>query len=107
MIDTRSRSFALGFSAGLLLFALLNLLAAHVRSDCGILAVLRMANCADDIIRIGFPWVVFEEGGFAYRNLFSALALTADVVVALAVSLALGFVSQRYWGQARAKKPTA
>jgi hypothetical protein len=60
-----SRAFFTGFSAGLVLFALANLPAAHLHSDCGLPALLGNSMCADDIARAGFPLIFFEEGGFA------------------------------------------
>ena len=88
--------FLLGFAAGLIVFAGLNLLAAHLRSDCGLPAVLGMAHCADDIRRAGFPFVLWEEGGFAFRHIFSPTLLAADVSLALAVSAAAGWAAQRF-----------
>ena len=89
------RFFAVGFIGGLLICLALNLLAAHLRSDCGLPAVLGLAHCADDIRRAGFPFLFWEEGGFAYRVLFSWPALAADVAVAFGVSAIAGFAVQR------------
>ena len=44
--------FVVTFVAALLLFLVLNLIVASVRSDCGLPAVLGMSGCADDIVRV-------------------------------------------------------
>ena len=84
------RPFLTGFPLGLLLFIFANLLAAHFRSDCGILAILGRSACADDIRRAGFPLLFYEEGGFAYRHVFNAGALAVDGMVGLAMAVAAG-----------------
>lgn len=96
-MKTLSRNSALGFFGYLIIFAAVNIIAAHVQSDCGILGVLGLAGCADDIRRAGFPFLVWENGGLIGRMYFSSAALLADVFIALGLSLAAGFVSQRYW----------
>lgn len=93
-------AFVAGMISALLLFALLTIIVAHVRSDCGIVAVLerlRIAQsaCADDIIRVGFPIVFWEDGGFAYRSVFSASILLIDSSIALFVSIVAGWLWQR------------
>ena len=92
--------FLVGFFATLLAFIALNLIAAHWQSDCGIRAVIGLwlpsfKFCADDIVRVGFPFRVIEEGGFAFRSIFDSGALTADVFVAIAASAAVGWLAQR------------
>jgi hypothetical protein len=49
----------------------LNLLAAHLLSDCGLPSVFGMGHCADDITRAGWPFKFFEEGGFEYHSFFN------------------------------------
>jgi hypothetical protein len=90
------RLFTLGFVGGVVLFGLLNLLAAHLRSDCGLPAVFGLSACADDIRRAGFPWLFWEEGGFAYRSNFYLTPFLADIALALIVSLLLGLGLQRW-----------
>lgn len=94
----KRRSFVFSFGGTLLLFIALNLISAHLRSDCGLLGVLHMSGCADDIRRVGFPLLVWEAGGFAYRQWFHGLALLMDLVIALGVSVAAGLVG-RWWVQ--------
>ena len=95
-MNTGSGRFAIGFLVGLLLFLALNLLAAHLNSDCGLPAILGTAGCADDIKRAGFPMQFWEEGGFAFRSVFSATALLVDVLIGLALSLVVGWIAQAY-----------
>ena len=99
-MDVKLRPVAwFGFSAGLGLLILTNLLSVHIRSDGGLLEGLGIVNhCADCIRRIGFPFQFLEEGGFAYRRNFSALALFLDIVVSLASATAIGFA----WSRRRA-----
>ncbi|MGC1377238.1 MAG: hypothetical protein WA821_13495 [Anaerolineales bacterium] len=59
------RLFLTGFILTLLLFLAVNLLAAHLQSDCGLPAFFNLSGCADDIRRAGFPFLFYEEGGFA------------------------------------------
>ena len=90
------RRFVIAFAAGLVLFAGLNLLWAHLRSDCGLPALLGTSGCADDIRRAGFPFLFYESGGFDYRNLFSAGALAADIGLGLLLALAMGWAAERF-----------
>jgi len=95
----RFRAFALGAASAASLFIVLNIAAAHLRSDCGIRAVIGIwasgwSYCADDIKRVGFPFLVLEQGGFAYRSSFDLAALVLDVVVAIGISLAVGVICQ-------------
>ena len=98
----RSRAFILGFLSGLILFLALNLLAAHLQSDCGLPAVLGFSACADDIRRAGFPFLFWEEGGFAYRSNFYPAMLIVDTAIALGGSVIAGFVAQRIAARRRA-----
>jgi hypothetical protein len=91
------RRFLLGFLIALLLFVGVNLLVAHVRSDCGLPALLGASGCADDIRRAGFPLQFWEEGGFAFRQVFSLPALLVDLGVGLALSVAAGWAASRLW----------
>ena len=74
-----TKRFAIGFGAGILIFITINLLAAHLASDCGLLAVFGRDSCADDIARAGWPVQFYEEGGFAYRAIFSFGKLSLDL----------------------------
>ncbi len=95
----RSRSFAVGFAIGLVVFLAITALAAHLASDCGLPAVLGMSGCADDIRRAGFPLIFWEEGGFAFRSIFDLGALVLDVVAGLAVRAAGGWLAVRMAGR--------
>ena len=97
-MSIKTRAFAFGFGGTLLLFIGLNLLSAHLLSDCGLLGVLNVSGCTDDIRRVGFPLLAWEEGGFAYRQSFNAVALFMDLVIALGASVVVGLVS-RWWGR--------
>jgi hypothetical protein len=95
------RTFVIAFIVALLLFVGANLLWAHVRSDCGLPSLLGQSACADDIGRAGFPIQFWEEGGFAFRRVFSLPALLADGAIGLFVSLAAGWAAQRVRPAAR------
>ncbi|MBL8050953.1 MAG: hypothetical protein JNM46_07000 [Anaerolineales bacterium] len=92
----RLRTFLIGFGIGLFIFILINLIAAHLLSDCGLPAVFGLDHCADDIARAGFPFIFFEEGGFDYRNIFNTSNLVNDIVIAILFSIGLSFVFTRY-----------
>jgi ABC-type antimicrobial peptide transport system permease subunit len=98
--------FILGFVLTFLIFLAINVLAIQMMSDCGIMGALGLAGCADDISRAGFPLLVWEHGGFAYRDNFNAMALLTDVGFAFGVSLVVGFVSQ-WLGSRRTPKALA
>ena len=95
MIHTRS------FFMTLLLFVVLNILVAHFRSDCGLLGILNLAGCNDDVSRIGFPLLVWEVGGFIEHQYFNGMALLIDLVIAVGLSVAVGMAGQ--WWLKRAK----
>jgi hypothetical protein len=95
-----NRIFFLGFFATLLAFITITFIAAHYQSDCGIRAVLglwvpRMNFCADDIVRLGFPFRVIEVGGFAFHSIFDSGALMADLLVSISASAVVGWAAQR------------
>ena len=91
---TSSRAFRNGFLIGLFIFILVNVLAAHLLSDCGLPAILGTDSCADDIARAGFPLIFFEQGGFAYRSIFNLPYLLLDIFVGLDFAVICGFVSR-------------
>ncbi len=82
--------FVLGFVGMLAACAFANLAAAHFQSDCGLPAVFGVSGCADDIVRVGFPLLFWEKGGFDYHADFNPAALAVDVLIALGVSGGLG-----------------
>ena len=90
MRQNTSQRFVIGFVAVLLAFVLLNLLFAHLRSDCGLAAVFGRSGCADDIVRVGFPLQVIERGGFVARSTFDGIALVFDLSLALVLSVLTG-----------------
>jgi ABC-type antimicrobial peptide transport system permease subunit len=89
------QNFLLGFAAGLLIFVLLNLIAAHLSSDCGLFAVIGLDACADDIARAGWPLRFYEAGGFAFRNNFNPLFLLIDMAIGLGLALLSGWIYSR------------
>ena len=91
-----SRTFVGGFLTGLILFALANILAAHLLSDCGLPAILGTSGCADDIIRVGFPLQFLEEGGFAFRHNFNPLYLLVDIGIGFGFAWVSGSLMRRY-----------
>jgi hypothetical protein len=91
---TTSRVFLNGFLIGLFIVILVNLLAAHLLSDCGLSAVLGVDSCADDIARAGFPLVFFEQGGFAYQSFFNLPHLLSDAFIGLSFAITCGFVAR-------------
>jgi len=88
------RPFLTGFILTLLLFLVVNLLAAHLQSDCGLPAFFNLSGCADDIRRAGLPFLFYEEGGFAYRNIFRVDAFAGDIVCGLVLSVLGGAAAQ-------------
>ena len=92
---TPRRTFLKGFLIGLSIFILLNLLAAHLFSDCGLPALFGLAACSDDISRAGFPFVFFEQGGFAYRSNFNFPIFILDLVIGVGIATMTGFYMSR------------
>ena len=92
----RMTRFWAGFLIGLALFLTVNLLAAHLLSDCGLPSVFGMDACSDDIARAGFPIVFYEKGGFAEHSLFDPGMLALDLLVGVTFSTILGFFLSRY-----------
>ena len=70
-----------------MIFLLINLLAAHLASDCGLPAVFGRDACADDIARAGWPLTFYEEGGFAYRQNFDSVSLLINLGTGLVVAV--------------------
>lgn len=93
-----SKSFLAGAIATLLVFVAINLIIAYMQSDCGIRAVIGLwvpgfSFCNDDIVRVGFPFRVLEEGGFAFRSIFNPGALITDVTIAVGAGILVGLVA--------------
>jgi len=106
----RTILFVVGMIGTLLLFVVITLIVAHMQSDCGIVAVLEhmgigRSGCADDIVRVGFPLLFWEEGGMAYRSSFSVSTLLANSALALGVSVLAGWLCQRHFSR-RADRST-
>ena len=90
--STRSRSFLTGFLVALVAFVALNALVAHLRSDCGLPGLFKLARCYDTISRAGFPLQFYEEGGFGYHRDFDPWSLACDVVLGLTLSVGGGLL---------------
>jgi hypothetical protein len=75
------------FASVLLAFAVANVISFFLRSD-GL-------GSADGIRRFGFPWIIWEVGGFACRYFFSWPALCADMFISVTYAAVAGFISQR------------
>lgn len=95
-----SRRFLVGAGATLGLFLAITIISAHLSSGCGIVAVLGALHiipsyCSDNTVRIGFPLVVLQKGGFAYRSYMSTGALAVDIGLAIGGSLLGGWLYQR------------
>ena len=92
---TPRQTFLKGFLIGLSVFILLNILAAHLFSDCGLPALFGLGGCADAISRVGFPFVFFEQGGFAYRSNFNLPIFILDLVIGFGVALLIGLMMNK------------
>lgn len=90
-----NKKFAIGFFIGLLIFSGVNLLAAHLSSDCGLLAVFGRDACADDIVRLGWPLVFYRDGGFAYNHIFNSIYFLINTGTGLAFAALVGGVFLR------------
>ena len=70
--------------SSLVIFFVASALSYFIRSD-----FFGMPGCNDCIRRVGFPWVIWEEGGVSHREIFSFSALLLD----LALSAGVGVVT--------------
>jgi ABC-type antimicrobial peptide transport system permease subunit len=89
------KRFFIGFLVGFFLFVAINLLAAHLLSDCGLPSVLGMDYCADDITRAGWPFKFYEVGGFAYHRYFNSPILLLDIFIGFGLASVSGIVTRR------------
>ena len=90
-----TRKFLPGFIIGLGVFLAINLLSAHLSSDCGLVAVFGRDSCADDIARAGWPLRFYEEGGFDYRRNFNPGKLGMDLLIGVLTGSAVGWLFAR------------
>jgi hypothetical protein len=81
-MNGNTKRFAAGFGATMVVAAFLNVLPR-------ILQRLRPINDGFDCL--GFPFTFRAEGGFVWRCDFSYLALLADITIALAVAVGIGY----------------
>ena len=77
-----------------MLYIALNLLSAHLMSDCGLPAVFGISGCADDVVRAGFPFPFYERGGFDFRNIFNLPVLLLDLLFGLALAVLGGYIAR-------------
>ena len=78
-----TRRYIIGFAVGLFIFFFINLLSAHLNSDCGLLAVFERDACADDIARADWPLAFYERGRFAYGFEFNPPVLLLDIAIGI------------------------
>jgi hypothetical protein len=90
-----TKRFMIGFGIGLLIFIAINLLSAHLRSDCGLPAVFGRDMCADDIARAGWPLQFYEDGGFAYHHNFNAVFLVVNLGIGSVLAVFAGLLFAR------------
>ena len=88
--------FTRGFLTGILVLILANAAAAQLLSDCGLPALLGLLSCSDDISRAGFPFVFYEEGGFAYRHIFNSSLLTLDAILGICFAMLTGLINMKF-----------
>ena len=90
-----TRRFILAFLLGLATFIVINLVSAHLASDCGLVAVFGQDFCADDIARAGWPLRFYEVGGFDEHHYVSSGMFGLDILIGLALSSTLGWYAAR------------
>jgi ABC-type antimicrobial peptide transport system permease subunit len=90
-----TRRFLIAFFIGLILFIGINLLSAHLASDCGLVAVFEQDSCSDDIARAGWPLRFYEEGGIEYHRMMSVGTLGLDILFGVVVSGIMGWLVAR------------
>lgn len=81
------KRLAIGFLSVLLVFAAANFVSYYVRTD--------MPGAADAIRRAGFPFLVWEDGGFVYRHHFSHWALWGNIAVAAFLGTVAGVLLRK------------
>lgn len=74
--------FLSGFATCIAFFLILNLLSYFLRSD-----MFGMPGGHDTIKRVGFPFLFYEEGGFAYRHYFGWEKLILDGAIGVLMSV--------------------
>jgi len=94
-----NKPFAIGFGIGLFIFIVINLLAAHLASDCGLLTLFGYNSCADDIVRAGWPLQFYEVGGFAFHRNFNILFLLINSTIGVVFAVIFG------WTLSHRKRP--
>ena len=76
-------------------FFFINLLSAHLNSDCGLLAVFERDACADDIARADWPLAFYERGRFAYGFEFNPPVLLLNIAIGITSAGILGWIIAR------------
>src|SRR5512138_2026017 len=90
-----TKHFSIGFCIGLLVFIVVNLIAAHLASDCGLPAVFGRDACFDDFVRAGWPLQFYEEGGFIYRHNLNMFFLWTDMGLCGIFAVLVGLLYSR------------
>lgn len=96
-----TRAFWLYAVIALGAFVALNVLVAHLQSDCGLRGLLGTSGCADDISRYGFPLRFGEHGGIGYHQTFDMPAFIADILIGLGTATLAGIAGRRRAMRAR------
>ncbi len=82
------KRFAIAFLLVLFACGLANVISYYVGTDA--------PGAADAIRRVGYPFLVWEEGGFAYRYHFSRAALLGNIAVAVCLGSVAGVARWRF-----------
>jgi len=61
-------------------------------------------NCDDCLLSFGFPFYLYEKGGFFTVNQFIWSGLIADVLISILLSFVAGIVLKFIWGKLTTKK---
>ena len=80
MLRLRRLAFLVAISC--VAFLVINGISYFVRSDG-----YGVTKVEDGIVQVGFPFLIFEEGGFAYRRHFSLQAVFGNLMAATATVL--------------------
>lgn len=87
-----TRQFSLNFVICILLFIAANIGSLHWRSRYGIKAVLGIIKSADDKRGAGFPFLIWESGGFSHHLYFSLIALIINITIAIFLSFLISLL---------------
>ena len=90
LLENYNERFLTGFAVGRFAFMPINVISAHLKSCCGLLAVFERETCANDVALPGWPLTFDERDGLDYLFELDPHSLFMDLAMGVIVEVLYG-----------------